>query len=192
MIDRKIHFPITLHGPTPPLIRMTVDFTNHVFFSFYIGLYAVSYSIVTYLHPPTHSTPPNPTHTPPLTNIAPVESWNRLKITSYSRRVHPSDSTMTAGIRIHYISPNGTSERLGRRSPHFLPARPVSEIITVTEKLTGFCLQKKDDAENIDPGFRTRVMLLVPSLFSYFSLHQPFLCFSVARSYSPIHHCHWP
>lgn len=70
------------------------------------------------LHPniPLPSAHPPP---PPLRNTAPVESRNRLKMTSYSRRVHPSDSTLTAGIRIHYISPNGTSERLGRRSHHF-------------------------------------------------------------------------
>ena len=98
-----------------------------------------------------------------------------LKITFCSPHLHPGSSALTAGITIHYVSDGKGCKGPGRSSHHISLSRPVSEIITGTDKLpgsyfyffyltlyykTGRCLG------DTDPGFRTRAPFLVPYLKS--------------------------
>lgn len=92
-----------------------------------------------------------------------------LKMTSYSPCLHAGSSTLTAGITIHYVSARKGCKGPGRSSRHISLSRPVSEIITSTDKLPGslffvfFILLSFIKQVS---GFRTRVLFLVPYLKS--------------------------
>lgn len=106
------------------------------------------------------------------------ESGYAPVMTFYSPHQRPAMSTLTAGITIHYVSAGKGFKEPGRSSLHISLCRPVSKIITNTDKLpvgyfflfifyllllfsfffSGWCF------ENTDPDFRAHVLFFVPHL----------------------------
>lgn len=192
----KKHFPITVHGPLTPLICLTSDSLD--FLPLLNGFLCCQ---------PFQRDLPHLPHHPPAfqNNTFPVETWYmHLEMTFFfSPCLHPGSSTLTAGITIHYVCARKGCKEPGRSSHHISLSRPVSEIITNTDKLpvsyfifyfhsykTGWCLENTDAGwgrHELVAGPLLEVMLLYSVSISWV-FPRPFFIFSHS-SLSPVSKC---
>ena len=162
--EKKKHFPIIVHGRLPPLICLSGDSMDFLFF--FTPLNGVFVLSAIPVWPPTPSPQPSDFYKIHL-------RWNRgvcLKITFYSPHLHLGSSRWQLASQFIMSLLEKGCKGPGRSSHHISLSRPVSEIITGTDKLPGsyflfiyfysaLLYETGRCYGHTDPGFRTRVRL---------------------------------